>query len=214
MSTYLRSRRTYTMDLTTCPGLSTGGQLQQASLVVSIQPEKGAWYTTINPNDEDEFVGNAGLELPTFDYVRLIATTNTVKDTVNMSVKIDEVNESSFRVYGTTNLPRANLLVDWAGTATAEALFNGQLTVRAVGSTQAPTATEVGVLCCGPMSPTIRVNAFTDTPPVEGDPGSGVIRGTARIRLDPGPGGSEVTVTDWQLCHLDGCELTDTVITP
>jgi hypothetical protein len=65
------------------------------------------------------------------------------------------------------------------------------------------------------MSPTIRVNAYTDDPPdpPSGDPG--VIRGTARIRLDPVTGGgTTVTVADWQLCHLDGCKLNDTLLPP
>ena len=213
IKTYLRSRRTYTLDLTSCPDLSTAGQLEQASVDVSIQPEKGAWLTTLDPNDSDEWVGDAGLEMPTLDYVRLIATTNTVNDTVDMTVNVDEASGSSFRVYGNTTLPRANLAVKWAGTATAEALFNGDLIARSVNSTQAPTATEVGVLCCGPMSPTIRVNAYTDAPPGGGQPA--VIRGTARIRLEPAAGGTTtVTVADWQLCHLDGCKLNDTVLPP
>jgi hypothetical protein len=209
--TYLRSRRTYTMNLTSCPDLSTAGQLEHAVVDVSLQPEKGAWLTTLDPNDNDEWVPSAGLELPTLDYVRLIATTNTVNDTVDLTVNVDEVSGNSLRVYGNTSLPRANLKVAWNGTATAEALFNGQLTVRSVDSSQ--TGAEVGVLCCGPMSPTIRVNAYTDAPPGGSQPA--VIRGTARIRLDPvAGGGSTVTVADWQLCHLDGCKLNDTALAP
>jgi hypothetical protein len=213
MSSYLRSRQTYYLDLSECPGLSTAGQLVDASVELSIQPEKGTWITTLDPNDNDWWVGDAGLELPTLDFVRLIATTNTVNDTVDIAVNIDEANGSSFRVYGVTKLPRANLAVTWAGTATAEALFNGDLIVRSVNSTQALTSKEVGVLCCGPMSPTIRVNAYTDAPPGGGQPA--VIRGTARIRLDLAAGGdTTVTVADWQLCHLDGCKLNDTVLPP
>ncbi len=96
--------------------------------------------------------------------------------------------------------------IHWTGKASPfESIFNGNLKVNALSSLGNPGA-EVGVVCCGFKYPNVLLTAqILDNPP---DP-DGPIRGVAQVFLDPSPFGPPhiAQIADWELCHLDGCEV-------
>lgn len=202
---YWRSKRTYYLDFGTC--LQDAGQLAGATVTVSLQWELGNYAG-------GTFYPDASVKLPDLDQVRLVTSTDTIHQSQDSVIRVDETpgsaSYSKFRVHGDTKLPRTNLDVLWNGGASTESLFNGSLVVNSLVSTDgAVSGRTVGVVCCGSADPTVRLRAYTD-----GNP-SGVVRGAATVRLEPVPSGaSEAVITDWQLCNLSGCNITDTLIGP
>ncbi len=202
---YTRSLSTYTMDMSNCSSLlASAAAIEDASITVSILPERNIFVgADVKPG--------LGVEIQQIDHVRLVGETGEHPQVQTARITIDEASGDSVRVYGDSDFQLLDLDVDWAGTASFESIFNGSLVVNSLASRQtgSDVGDGVGVICCGPKFPNALLTA-TMNPPDSDEP----IRGVARVFLDPSEIGVHAArIADWQLCHLDGCQV-DAVPTP
>ena len=143
--------------------------------------------------------------LPEFDYVGLVATTNTVNAapyseiSINAAVNgdgqpLDQATSTSFDVFGPVILPRADLDIHWlGGVFPNRPIIAGRLQVHGLGSDMAAGAT-MGIVCCTPLEGAGVLEASIDS----------VVRARAIVRTDDALPG-EVTILDWKLCGRGGC---------
>ncbi len=194
--TYARSEQTVSLAVPLC-GVATIDDLSDRTVSMTVLAES-------TMDAEWECLGctmPAGVELPWIQDARLLVITGEPTDPPSIKLTIDEENGSIFRVVGDTVLPETNLDVVWAGSASSEPLFGGQLSVWSLGSKGEP-GSSVGVLCCGTDEPTLVLEAELD----HDEDGEYETRGVARIRVKDDPAPGTVTVSDWQLCDRSGCD--------
>ncbi len=201
IQTYTRSSRTYFIDIigaadSDCAVLA--GQpmslLEGATLKLSIRPERGMWIAG-NPRY------TSGLALPSFDHLRLVATSDVSRSFSRATITNDVASNTRFRVHGDVTMPRTSIDVRWTGTVDTDPIVEGSLQAHSLGSI-ADTGAGVGIVCCGPGSREVQIVAE-----IADGGGTWIPRGVARAVLTKDPDGAlaAADVTGWQFCSGASC---------
>jgi hypothetical protein len=223
--TYTWSVNTYMIDLlgpdTDCAGQLGGADvalLADLEVDLTITPERGTYFDTYHPfptNKVNRFEW-VGLQVPSIDHVRLLATTSSARGVMRATITNDESAGTRFRVHGDSVLPRTSVNLRWKGTASpgTAPIFKGTLWVDSMASVADPGA-QVGLVCCGDGQKAVRVIAELPDPDT---PGAWIPGGVAKATLGPAegaPGLADAVITEWEFCRADGCDIgADSVITP
>ncbi len=220
---FSRSVRAVHVDLFpaggTCRALvERAGQLQGATATVSIRSRCMWWTNPLSGQFErtpTDLAGNCNqVRLPEFDRVQLDLTPASIQRPPSAEVTIDATAVpagSTFNVFGETLTPDLDIDVRWRGGVTDLPVFGGVMSIRSLGSVQAPGAT-MGVVCCTPPPvTTLLLEAMIDA----------VVTAEAQLYVGrPGSGGGpplvpqlrrSVAVRDWSYCRDDCTDSTSPV---
>ena len=222
---FSRSVRAVHVDLFpaggTCRALvEQAGQLQGATATVSIRSRCMWWTNPLSGQFErtpTDLAGNCNqVRLPELDRVQLDVTPASVQRPPSAEVTIDATASpagSTFTVFGETLTPDLDIDVRWRGGVTDLPVFGGVMSIRSLGSVQAPGAT-MGVVCCTPPPvTTLLLEAMIDS----------VVTAEAQLYVGrPGSGGGPpavpqlrraVAVRDWSYCRDDCTDSTSATAT-
>lgn len=224
-ASYTWSENTYMIDLvapgTECEAELEGqpiGLLSDLEVDFTITPERGAYFDTWHPfpfvkRNRFEW---AGLQVPSIEHMRLVATTSTAREIMRATITSDPDAGTRFKVHGDSVLPRTSANLRWKGADSpgTEPLFKGTLWIDSIASVADPGA-QVGVVCCGDGQKVVRVIAELPNPDV---PGDWMPAGVAKAKLEgseAAPGLAAAVITSWEFCRSEGCDTgADSVITP
>jgi hypothetical protein len=183
--------------------METGEKLHNSIVDLSIQPERDM---LVGPTESP----GLGVEIPQIDFARLMVEFADYEKVEPALITINEAQNTRVRIYGPSELQLTDLDIRWFGTASKfESIFNGSLEVNSISSLGV-SGKQVGVVCCGSKFANALLTARVSDP----DP-DGVIRGVARVGVAPGFAGvHKASIGDWELCHLDGCEVDEPVPAP